>query len=84
MEEEYKERFEVVFDSIISRAIVKNNTNVTTHTTQQSIIYLKKSIENDMDKLLYFCDFLPSKGDAKFYEEVNDLDALKLVIITSF
>jgi hypothetical protein len=79
MEDEFKEKFEVVFENLLSKVISKFKKN-----TDQTTSQLKKTIEFEMDRHLYFCDFMPNKSDTKLYEEVTDTEFLKTVMNVYF
>jgi hypothetical protein len=74
IEEEFKYKFEQVFENLLEKAYARNKE--LTNKVQKSI----KTLELEIDRHLYFCDFLPSKSEKRVYEEVKDLDLLKQVI----
>ena len=75
IEKEFKERPEHVFQSLL-RVVPSSATKKKEDT---EIPRTRRLTEEDLRNNLYFGDFMRSKDETRFYEEINNFDLLKEV-----
>ncbi len=93
IEKDFKERLEIIFDDILSKALIvdmdkkliENNDsfNHEVNKSHDNEFRHRLRFEHDIYKNLCFCDFMQNKNEIQSYDEVKDFANLKNVKIVN-